>query len=78
MAPLSDRPSVAPHISASAWDASRPDEVSKGEFTDWYVKSEQRVEADLEQVRPERSHSAERCHHRSTDRQRPAQTFRVS
>jgi Ca2+-binding EF-hand superfamily protein len=32
---------------ATQWDGTRPNEVSLGEFTDWYVKSEQRVEGEL-------------------------------
>jgi K+-dependent Na+/Ca+ exchanger-like protein len=32
---------------AKHWDGTRPEEVSLGEFTDWYVTSEQRIEADL-------------------------------
>jgi Ca2+-binding EF-hand superfamily protein len=33
---------------AKNWDNSRPNEVSLGEFTDWYLTSEQRINADLE------------------------------
>jgi Ca2+/Na+ antiporter len=34
----------------SSWDASRPDQVSLAEFTDWYARSEQRIEAELGQA----------------------------
>jgi Ca2+-binding EF-hand superfamily protein len=35
---------------AKEWDHSRPNEVSLGEFTDWYLTSEQRIDADLEKA----------------------------
>eukprot|EP01043_Picozoa_sp_COSAG02_P046128 COSAG02_NODE_4288_length_5545_cov_8.284613_3_plen_705_part_00 len=35
---------------AKNWDHSRPNEVSLGEFTDWYLTSEQRIDADLEKA----------------------------
>ena len=35
---------------AKDWDHSRPNEVSLGEFTDWYLTSEQRIDADLEKA----------------------------
>lgn len=35
---------------AKNWDHSRPSEVSLGEFTDWYLTSEHRIDADLEQA----------------------------
>lgn len=35
---------------AKNWDHDRPNEVSLGEFTDWYITSEVRIDADLEEA----------------------------
>ena len=35
---------------ATNWDHDRPNEVSLGEFTDWYLTSEHRINADLEKA----------------------------
>ena len=35
---------------AKNWDHDRPNEVSLGEFTDWYLTSEHRIDADLEKA----------------------------
>merc|ERR1711871_1464891 len=35
---------------AKNWDHERPNEVSLGEFTDWYLTSEARIDIDLEKA----------------------------
>ena len=35
---------------AKDWDDTKPNQVSLGEFTDWYVTSENRIDADLQKA----------------------------